>query len=92
MKDYEKLYKDFLRSKRTENTASWIEEHCHQNINNLTQNRLNNGSNSKSTDIRSDSVTKCKKKNKKWKDSERKYSHKNSTIRNDCGNLSVFIL
>lgn len=27
MKDYEKLYKDFLRSKRTEHTASSIEEH-----------------------------------------------------------------
>ena len=88
MKDYEKLYKDFLRSKRTENPGNCIEELWSQNINNLTQNRSNNGWNSKSTDVRSDSNTKWKKK-KKYKDSDKKYSNKANTIRHDYG-ISVF--
>ena len=82
MKDYEKLYKEFLRSKRTENAACCIEELWNQNM--LTHSRSNNGWNSKSTDVRSDSNTKCKKK-KKSKDSDKKYSNKASTIRQDNG-------
>ena len=71
IKDYERMYKDFMKSNRVDNPKDLMQSHRNHGMSQVTVN--GNLYLSKTSDVRSDSTKKCKKRRKDGKESSRKH-------------------